>query len=144
MIKYSSELLSLLNSYIEEELTLDDLCDRLFPYLEMSVYENARWDWEVSGEILACIYEVGDGVMQEENFRNIIQEFLTNPPALRPRKPYPRRVGKYSMRRRRSRTVARTGRRSKGTPQSVHPYARRTFSNKVQRPLRRRAFATFK
>ena len=144
MIKYSSELLSLLNSYIQEELTLDDLCDGLFPYLEMSVYENARWDWEVSGEILACIYEVGDGAMQEENFRNIIQEFLTNPPALRPRKPYPRRLGNYSMRRHRIRTMARPGRRSKGTSQSIQPYAHRTFSNKMQKPPRRRAFATFK
>lgn len=144
MIKYSSELLSLLGSYIQEEIILDDLCNGLFPYLEISVYDHARSDWEVSGEILACIYEVGDGVMQEENFRNIIKEFLTNPPALRPRKAYPRRLGIYSMRRRRIRAVAKPGRRSKATSQSIRPYAQRTFSNKVQKHPRRRAFATFK
>jgi hypothetical protein len=140
MIKSSSELLSLLDSYIREELTPDDLCDGLFPYLEMSVHECARSDWEVSGEILACIYEVGDGVMQEENFRNIIQEFLTVPPALRPRKAYSRRLGNFLMRRRRVRTMVRPGRRPRGTIRTNRRYAHRPFSTKVQKPSRRRVF----
>ena len=142
MIKYSSELLSLLGSYIQQESTLHDLCDGLFPYLEMSVHDNARSDWEVSGEILACIYEVGDGVMQEEKFRNIIQEFLTDPPALRPRKAYSRRLGNLSTRRGRVRIVARPGRRSQGALRTIPRNAHRTFFAKVQRPSRRRAFAT--
>ena len=62
-----------------------ELCNGLHPYLEMAVYNDSRADWELSGEVLACIYEVMDGVMEEKTFRDIIQEFLVDPPALRHR-----------------------------------------------------------
>lgn len=140
MIKYSSELLLLLDSFIQDRLSLNDLCDRLFPYLELSVYEHARSDWEVAGEILACIYEVNDGVMQEEAFRDVIQEFLTDPPALRPRKVSSRRRAESQIWRRRIRTMVRSGQRSKRKSRTLRLYASRTLSTRVRKPPHRRAF----
>ena len=138
MIKYSSELLSLLGAYIQEDIALDDLCSRLFPYLEISVHDHSKSDWEVSGEILACIYEVNDGVMQEETFRSVIQEFLTDPPALRPRKASSRRRGESQMWRRKIRTMVRAGQRAKSTQRNLRHYLSRTLSPRARKPHRRR------
>jgi hypothetical protein len=85
MINYSPEMLTLLESYVGRRVTLAELEDGLYPYLEMTVYHDCRADWELSGEVLACIYEVMDGVMEGKTFHDIIQEFLVDPPVLRHR-----------------------------------------------------------
>ena len=85
MINYSPEMLTLLESYVGRRVTLAELEDGLYPYLEMTVYNDSRADWELSGEVLACIYEVMEGVMEGKTFHEIIQEFLVDPPALRHR-----------------------------------------------------------
>ena len=145
MIKYSSELLSLLSSYIRKEKTMDQLCDGIFPYLEMTVYNHARSDWEVSGEVLACIYEVQDGVMQEEKFQAIIQEFLDDPPAMRPRRVITRRRFGTPIRVRRFKGY-HTGKQQKANSRIYSPYFATRPSDKASRVSRngvaRRRYAT--
>ena len=145
MIKYSSELLSLLSSYIRKEKTMDQLCDGIFPYLEMTVYNHARSDWEVSGEVLACIYEVQDGVMQEEKFQAIIQEFLVDPPALRHRAVINRKRLGISTRFERLKGC-RIGKQRKAHSRIYSPYFATRPSDKASRVSRngvaRRRYAT--
>ncbi len=77
--KYNPELVALLESYARRESGLQELCDQLYPYLEDYFYKNARYDWELTGEALAYIYEVQDGVTEEPAFRRVIEKFLTAP-----------------------------------------------------------------
>ena len=79
--KYNPELVALLESYARRESGLQELCDQLYPYLEDYFYKNARYDWELTGEVLAYIYEVQDGVTEETAFRRVIEKFLTSPRA---------------------------------------------------------------
>ena len=76
MTKIIPEFKALLAAYARQELSFTQFHDELSQGLQF-VFENSSEDGlDLLSEVLACIYEVEDGVMPEQTFRQAIQEFL--------------------------------------------------------------------
>ena len=75
-----TELPALLEPYIRRESTLLEMRNQLYLNLPTLFPKSAEPERELLSEILAGIYEVEDGVMPEETFRQAIQEFLAKNP----------------------------------------------------------------
>ena len=84
--KYNPELVALLESYTRRESGLRKLEDQLYPYLDDYFFKNSKYDWGLTGEVLAYIYEVQDGVTEEMIFRRMLEKLLTAPRVYRRRK----------------------------------------------------------
>ena len=74
------ELRALLESCIRQETALPEMRNQLYRNLQTIFPQSAEPEREFLAEILAGIYEVQDGVMLEADFRQAIQEFLTQNP----------------------------------------------------------------
>ena len=76
MIKIIPKFQALLAAYAGREVSFNQFHDELSQGLQF-VFENSSEDGlDLLSEVLACIYEVEDGVMPEPTFRQAIQEFL--------------------------------------------------------------------
>ena len=80
MVEIIPELPALLEPYIRSESTLLEMRNQLYLNLPTLFPKSAEPERELLSEILAGIYEVEDGVMPEETFRQAIQEFLAQNP----------------------------------------------------------------
>ena len=76
MAKIVSELRVPLESYLRNESPLLEMRNQLYLNLQTIFQESTEPERELLSVLLACIYEVEDGVMPEANFRQAIQEFL--------------------------------------------------------------------
>ena len=74
------ELPALLEPYIRKESALREMRNQLYLNLPTLFPKSAEPERELLSEIFAGIYEVEDGVMPEETFRQAIQEFLAQNP----------------------------------------------------------------
>ena len=74
------ELPALLEPYIRKESTLLEMRNQLYLNLPTLFPKSAEPERELLSEIFAGIYEVEDGVMAEETFRQILQGFLDKNP----------------------------------------------------------------
>ena len=74
------ELPALLAPYIRRESTLLEMRNQLYLNLPTLFPKSAEPERELLSEIFAGIYEVEDGVMPEETFRQILQGFLAKNP----------------------------------------------------------------
>ena len=74
------ELPALLEPYIRKESTLLEMRNQLYLNLPTLFPKSAEPERELLSEIFAGIYEVEDGVMPEETFRQILQDFLAKNP----------------------------------------------------------------
>ena len=81
MVKIIPELPALLKPYIRKESTLREMRNQLYLNLPTLFPKSGEPERELLSEIFAGIYEVEDGVMPEETFRQILQGFLDKNPA---------------------------------------------------------------
>ena len=79
-MKVIPELPALLEPYIRKESALREMRNQLYLNLPTLFPKSAEPERELLSEILAGIYEVQDGVMPEETFRQILQGFLDKNP----------------------------------------------------------------
>ena len=80
MVKIIPELPALLEPYIRRESTLLEMRNQLYLNLQTIFPKSGEPERELLSEIFAGIYEVEDGVMPEETFRQILREFLAKNP----------------------------------------------------------------
>ena len=82
MLKIIPEFKALLAAYAGREISFNEFHDDLSQGLQF-VFENSSGDGlDFLSEVLAGIYEVQDGVTNEETFRQAIQKFLAQQPAI--------------------------------------------------------------
>ena len=81
MVKIIPELPALLEPYIRRESTLLEMRNQLYLNLPTIFPKSGEPERELLSEIFAGIYEVEDGVMPEETFRQILQGFLDKNPS---------------------------------------------------------------
>ena len=74
------ELPALLEAYLRKESALREMRNQLYLNLPILFPKSAEPERGLLSEILAGIYEVEDGVMPEETFRQAVQEFLAKNP----------------------------------------------------------------
>ena len=74
------ELPALLEPYIRRESALLEMRNQLYLNLQIIFPKSGEPERELLSEIFAGIYEVEDGAMPEETFRQAIQEFLAKNP----------------------------------------------------------------
>ena len=74
------ELPALLEPYLRKESALREMRNQLYLNLQTIFPKSGEPERELLSEILAGIYEVEDGVMPEETFRQILQGFLDKNP----------------------------------------------------------------
>ena len=72
---------ALLEPYIRRESTLLEMRNQLYLNLPTLFPKSAEPERELLSEIFAGIYEVEDGFMPEETFRQILQGFLNKNPS---------------------------------------------------------------
>lgn len=76
MYKIVPELATLLDPYLKSEVSLLEMRDQLYLNLQAFFSESTEDDMEMLSEVLACIYEVEDGVMPEDTFRQAVTQFI--------------------------------------------------------------------
>ena len=76
MYRIVPELAKLLNPYLKGEVPLQEMRDKLYLQMQILFGESSQDDKEMLSELLACIYEVEDGVMAEEKFRQAVTQFI--------------------------------------------------------------------
>ena len=69
-----------LTAYTRREISFNEFHDTLSRRAQVISDQSSEEGLELFFEILACIYEVQDGVMAEATFRQAIQEFLAKNP----------------------------------------------------------------
>ena len=76
MYRIVPELASFLAPYLNGEVPLQEMRDGLYLHFQAFLGKATEDDKEMLSELLACIYEVEDGVMAEETFRKAITQFI--------------------------------------------------------------------
>ena len=79
-MKVIPELPALLEPYLRKESALLEMRNQLYLNLPTIFPKSGDPERELLSEILAGIYEVEDGVMPEETFRQTLQGFLDKNP----------------------------------------------------------------
>ena len=69
MIGNISSLFEMLDRYARQELSLESLHDQLSLGLQAYFDSASEEDVEILSEVLSAIYEVEDGMLEEEEFR---------------------------------------------------------------------------
>jgi hypothetical protein len=80
MVRNVSELMALLAQYAKGELCLEDMHDRLSLSLQGFFDGASEEDIELLSEIHSALYEVEDGVLEEEAFRRAVWELTQDLP----------------------------------------------------------------
>ena len=81
---YNSQLPSVLEKYFRGESTLYELSNQLLDLFSPYYDESLKEEEGLTGEFLAAVYEVQDGVMAEGAFHKAVGEFLNELAALSP------------------------------------------------------------
>jgi hypothetical protein len=79
MISSISELLVLLKCYTSRELSPEALHDELSLGLQDFLENASEEDIELLSEIHSAIYEIEDGLLNEEEFRQAIKNLYARP-----------------------------------------------------------------
>ena len=80
MIEVAPALAIPLTAYTRREISFTEFHDTLSRQAQIISDQSTEEGIDLLMEIYACIYEVEDGVMPEETFRQAIQEFLAKNP----------------------------------------------------------------
>ena len=120
MYRIIPELAKLLDPYLKGEVPLQEMRDRFYLHLQVMFGESSQDDKEMLSELLACIYEVEDGVMAEETFRQAVTQFIRSHSGLT-QEPvaYRKRVYRISVRKPFRISVKKSYRNSVKRPYSV-------------------------
>ena len=76
MIDKNSELVLLLKAFSLDEIGLAGVRDEMYLMLQDFASRANDSEMQLLSEVLACIYEVEDGVMDEDLFRQAVRSFL--------------------------------------------------------------------
>ena len=76
MIANISEVLRLLGRYAKGEINLEAMHDQLSLGLHKFFESASEEDTEILSEIHSALYEVEDGVLDEESFRSAVAELV--------------------------------------------------------------------
>ena len=77
-----SDFLSLLDQYIQEQVNLDDYYNQLLMRLQTLTQNVSEDELELISDVLAGLYEVKDGVLDEATYRQSLREVLISDPAV--------------------------------------------------------------
>ena len=80
MVEVVPPLAEPLAAYTRREVSFTQFHDTISRRAQVISDQSTEEGIELLLEIYACIYEVQDGVMPEETFRQILSEFLSNNP----------------------------------------------------------------
>ena len=122
-----SELTGFLERYERQECTLAEIHDAISLRLQWFADNGSENEENVTMEVLCFIYEIQDGVTDEEDFRRWIKVFLKSPVAYAERTPTLQRLRKRAIlrerralaRKRRSRAGGKSAGRAKATASSA-------------------------
>lgn len=133
MYRIVPKLAKLLDPYLNGEVPLQEMRDEFYLQMQVLFGESSQDDKEMLSELLACIYEIEDGVMAEETFRLAVNQFIRSHSGLT-QKPvaHRRRVYRISVRNSYRISAKKSYRNSIKRPYSVsvrqHSYIPRTIS----------------
>lgn len=159
MYRIVPELAKLLDLYLNGEVPLKEMRDKLYLQMQVLFGESSQDDKELLSELLACIYEIEDGVMAEDTFRLAVTQFIRShsgltqePVAYRRRvyrnqfrKPYRISVKKsyrnsvkrpYSVSVRQHNYISRTNFQTKYSVVHFHPRLKRLSGRRIRRDPR--------
>lgn len=76
MVNHYSDLSILIRAYALGELSLAEMRDQIYLCLQPFAATASEEDMELLSEVLACVFEVEDGIMPEETFRQALTQFI--------------------------------------------------------------------
>ncbi len=86
MKKFAPELVELLEVYADGRIEFNEFRDYLPLQLQTILENSSDGGRNLLYEVLACVYEIEDGVMDEDEFRRAVAAFLENPASASTRK----------------------------------------------------------